>query len=63
MADERNFRPEDIHYNPVTVSEAIGTMAVGILALILLVSLLRAEGRNRRLLNQLYTARREACEE
>lgn len=63
MTEERGFLPQDMHYNPVTVTEAIGTMALGILALILLLALLRAQGRNRKLLTQLHRARQEVCEE
>jgi hypothetical protein len=63
MTEERSVIPNDVHYNPVTVSEAIGTMVLGLLALILLVSLLRAQGRNRRLMGQLHRARQEMCEE
>lgn len=60
MREERGFTPQDMHYNPVTVTEAIGTMALGVLALILLLALLRAQGRNRKLLSQLHQARQEA---
>jgi hypothetical protein len=63
MTEEKSVMPYDVHYNPVTVSEAIGTMALGLLALILLVSLLRAQGRNRRLMDQLHRARQPVCEE
>lgn len=63
MTQERGFLPQDMHYNPVTVTEAIGTMALGILALILLAALLRAQGRNRKLMTQLHRAQQETCEE
>lgn len=43
------------HYNPVTVtvSEAVGTSFLGLLALILLIALLRSQARNRELLRQI----------
>lgn len=43
------------HYNPVevTVGEAIGTAFLGLLALSLLIALLRAQARNRKLQRQL----------
>ena len=41
------------HYNPVNVSDALGALMLGILALILLVALLRCQARNRKLLAQL----------
>jgi hypothetical protein len=63
MTEEKSVIPDTMHYNPVTVTEAIGTMALGLLALILLLSLLRAQGRNRRLMSQLHHARTQACEE
>lgn len=42
-------------YSPVNInaSEAIGSLFLGVLALVLLIALLRAEARNRRLLSQL----------
>jgi hypothetical protein len=62
MTEERDLLPQGMHYNPVTVTEAIGTMALGLMALILLLALLRAQGRNRKLLSQLHRARQEACD-
>ena len=43
------------HYNPVdaTVSEAVGTTFLALLALLLLIALLRSQARHRRLLRQL----------
>jgi hypothetical protein len=41
------------HYNPVTVSETVGTMLLGIMAIVLLIALLRAQARNRSLVTQL----------
>jgi hypothetical protein len=41
------------HYNPVTVSDTVGTMLLGVIALVLLIALLRAQARNRSLLAQL----------
>lgn len=60
MTEEKGLRPEHAHYNPVTVTDAIGAIFLGILALILMLALLRAQARNRKLLDQLYTARQEA---
>ena len=40
------------HYNPVTVHEGLGTIILGIVSLVLLIALLRAEARNRRLLRE-----------
>lgn len=44
------------HYNPVNVRELFGTLFLGLLSLWLLFALLRAQGRNRRLLKQLAEA-------
>lgn len=43
------------HYNPVrvTVGEAIGTILLGLLAILLLLALLRSQARNRELLRRL----------
>jgi hypothetical protein len=43
------------HYNPVTVTstDSFGAIILGALAFILLIALLRAQGRNRALLSQL----------
>ena len=41
------------NYNPVSVSDTVGTMLLGIIALVLLVALLRAQARNRSLVAQL----------
>jgi hypothetical protein len=41
------------HYNPVSVSDTVGTLILGLFALLLLIALLRSQGRNRRLLVQL----------
>ncbi len=43
------------HYNPVTVTstDSFGAIILGFLALILLVALLQAQGRNRELLTRL----------
>ena len=48
------------NYNPVMVTsnDTIGTLLLGILALILLIALLRAQARNRRLLAKLARIRR-----
>ena len=41
------------HYNPVRVSDTVGTLILGIITLVLLIALLRSQTRNRRLLVQL----------
>jgi hypothetical protein len=41
------------HYSPVTVSDALGVILLGALAFILLLALLRSQGRNRELLASL----------
>ena len=41
------------HYNPVSVSDTVGTLLLGIIAIVLLVALLRAQARNRNLAAQL----------
>ena len=41
------------HYNPVNMTEMIGASFLGILTLILLFALLRAQKRNRTLMEQL----------
>lgn len=56
MTDEEGTQIHDVHYNPVTVGEAIGTLFLGILALILLLALLRAQAHNRKLLDDLGQA-------
>jgi hypothetical protein len=60
MTEEGDFRPGHSHYNPVNVSDTVGAIVLGILSLILLLALLRAQARNRRLLEQLAAARQEA---
>lgn len=59
MTAKNGSWPEHMHYNPVNVADTIGVIFLGILALSLLLALLRAEARNRKLLNQLQ----EACQE
>lgn len=51
MADKSGYD----HYNPVRVEaiDTVGVIIVGILALILLVALLRAQARNRALIARL----------
>jgi hypothetical protein len=44
---------EHEQFNPVQVSDSVGAIFLGLLALILLGALLRAQARNRRLLIQL----------
>jgi hypothetical protein len=41
------------HYNPVRVSDTVGTLVLGFMSLILLIALLRSHMRNRRLMVQL----------
>jgi hypothetical protein len=41
------------HYNPVRVSDTVGTLILGLIGLILLIALLRSHARNRKLLAQL----------
>jgi hypothetical protein len=41
------------NYSPVSVSDTVGTLLLGIIALALLIALLRAQARNRSLLAQL----------
>jgi hypothetical protein len=60
MAEEAGFWIQDANYNPVTVSEALGTLFLGVLSLVLLVALLRAQARNRKLWQALHPAGREA---
>ncbi|MDX1663209.1 MAG: hypothetical protein R3272_05400 [Candidatus Promineifilaceae bacterium] len=45
------------HYNPVTVNETVGTIFLGVLSLVLLIALLRAQARNRALLRERDSAR------
>jgi hypothetical protein len=45
------------HYNPVKVIDTVGSAFLGILAIILLVALLRAQARNRALLTELLEDR------
>ncbi len=53
VADQRsNFNNPDT-FSPVTVSEMIGTIALGLLSLILIFALLRSQARNRKLLEKL----------
>ncbi len=53
MADQRsNFNNPDT-FSPVTVSEMVGTIALGLLSLILIFALLRSQARNRKLLEKL----------
>lgn len=58
--NEENVEKAEL-YNPVTVtiSESIGTMALAVIALILLSALLKAQGRIRELQEQLYTGASE----
>lgn len=44
------------HENPVIVNEALGTIFLGLLSLVLLIALLRSEAARRRLLRQMRTA-------
>lgn len=60
MTDKEDTRIHDVHYNPVNVGEAVGTLFLGILALVLLVALLRAQAHNRKLLDERASARRMA---
>jgi hypothetical protein len=59
MTDIQQDRIDDMqadvigHYNPVRVSDTVGTFILGLIALVLLIALLRSQGRNRRLLIQL----------
>lgn len=46
-------KPSVYHENPVIVNEALGTIFLGLLSLVLLVALLRSEGARRRLLGQM----------
>lgn len=41
------------NYSPVTVSDTVGTILLGAIAVVLLIALLRAQSRNRRLVAQL----------
>jgi hypothetical protein len=41
------------NYSPVNVTDTMGVIILGILAFILLIALLRSQGRNRKLLTQL----------
>jgi hypothetical protein len=41
------------HYNPVKVIDTVGSIFLGMIALILLLALLRAQARNRALLAEL----------
>jgi hypothetical protein len=41
------------NYNPVYVSDTVGTLLLGIIAVALLIALLRAQARNRSLVAQL----------
>lgn len=59
MTEERAIRPEHSHYNPVNVSDTVGAIFLGILALSLLLALLRAQARNRRLMDRLSAASQE----
>jgi hypothetical protein len=54
MTEEAQSRIYDIQYNVVTVGEAIGTIFLGILSLVLLVAFLRAQARNQKLLSELH---------
>ena len=40
-------------YNPVTVTESVGILVLGVLSVMLLFALLRSQGRHRKLLAQL----------
>jgi hypothetical protein len=60
MTDETGLQVSDVHYNPVTVNEAVGTIFLGILALILLAALLRAQARCRELLRKFSSEHQEA---
>lgn len=53
------------NYNPVTVtvSESVGILILGMLALMLLVSLLRSQARHRKLLAQLAGLEEEKIKE
>jgi hypothetical protein len=59
MTEERTSRSEHSHYNPVNVSDTVGAVFLGILALSLLLALLRAQAHNRRLMEQLSAACQE----
>jgi len=63
MTEEAQSRIYDIQYNVVTIGEAIGTIFLGILSLVLLVAFLRAQARNQKLLNELSLAQRKAHNE
>jgi len=41
------------NYNPVNVNDTVGVMLLGIIAIILLIALLRAQARNRSLVAQM----------
>jgi hypothetical protein len=43
-------------YNPVNVNDSLGVIVLGSLAIILLIALLRAQARNRKLLAELAQA-------
>jgi hypothetical protein len=41
------------HYNPVRVQDTLGVIILGAIAIVLLIALLRAQGRTRSLLTEL----------
>ena len=53
------------NYNPVTVtvSESVGILVLGVLAVMLLISLLRSQSRHRKLLAQLAGLEAQTAEE
>jgi len=53
------------NYNPVTVtvSESVGILVLGVLALTLLIALLRSQARHRKLLTQLAGIEAQKAEE
>jgi len=63
MTEETQSRIYDIQYNAMTIGEALGTIFLGILSLVLLVAFLRAQARNQKLLNELSLAHQEAHNE
>ena len=60
MTEEQASRPGHSHYNPVSVNDTVGAVVLGVLALVLLLALLRAQARYRELLEQVSAARAEA---
>jgi hypothetical protein len=58
MADEQNSAPGEYNNSHVTVSDTVGTIVLGILALSLLIALLRSQARNREMAVQLTQLRR-----